>query len=146
MAAFDPERSFVPEAIARGWPIAERRLRGAQQQQANRPCAGMDGQRRPTNSPRRNSSVSPSWRRLLSTRIEWWQLMIEPPCDPLPGGASDKSRPMIAVFSRVPNTGTTLLDNWFWGLSLIALTIGIHATGVTFMVWVLHSIRVRLEN
>jgi hypothetical protein len=37
------------------------------------------------------------------------------------------------------------LDNWIWGLSLIALTIAIHATGVTFMVAVLHSIRVRLE-
>ena len=41
---------------------------------------------------------------------------------------------------------TTPLDNWIWGLSLIALTIAIHATGVTFMVSVLHSIRVRLES
>ncbi len=39
-----------------------------------------------------------------------------------------------------------MLDNWIWGLSLIALTIAIHATGVTFMVSVLHSIRVRLES
>jgi hypothetical protein len=38
------------------------------------------------------------------------------------------------------------LDNWIWDLSLIALTIAIHATGVTFMVSVLHSIRVRLES
>ena len=38
------------------------------------------------------------------------------------------------------------MDNWIWGLSLIALTIAIHATGVTFMVSVLHSIRVRLES
>jgi hypothetical protein len=38
-----------------------------------------------------------------------------------------------------------LLDNWIWGFSLIALTIAIHATGVTFMVAVLHSLRVRLE-
>jgi hypothetical protein len=53
---------------------------------------------------------------------------------------------MVAVFNRVPNTRTTLLDNWIWGLSLIALTIAIHATGVTFMVAVLHSIRVRLET
>ena len=37
------------------------------------------------------------------------------------------------------------MDNWIWGLSLIALTIAIHATGVTFMVAVLHSMRVRLE-
>ncbi len=39
-----------------------------------------------------------------------------------------------------------MLDNWTWGLSLIALTIAIHATGVTFMVSVLHSFRVRLES
>jgi len=39
-----------------------------------------------------------------------------------------------------------LLDNWTWGLSLIALTIAIHATGVTFMVSILHSFRVRLEH
>ena len=38
------------------------------------------------------------------------------------------------------------LDNWTWGLSLIALTIAIHATGVTFMVSVLHTIRIRLES
>ena len=41
---------------------------------------------------------------------------------------------------------TALLDNWTWGLSLIALTIAIHATGVTFMVSVLHRIRIRLES
>ena len=39
-----------------------------------------------------------------------------------------------------------MLDNWIWGLSLIALTIAIHATGVTFMVSALHSFRVRLES
>ena len=39
-----------------------------------------------------------------------------------------------------------MLDNWTWGLSLIALTIAIHATCVTFMVSVLHSFRVRLES
>jgi hypothetical protein len=38
------------------------------------------------------------------------------------------------------------LDNWIWGLSLIALTIAIHATGVTFMVSALHSFRLRLES
>ena len=38
------------------------------------------------------------------------------------------------------------MDNWIWGLSLIVLTIAIHATGVTFMVSVLHNIRVRLEG
>jgi hypothetical protein len=41
---------------------------------------------------------------------------------------------------------TTLLDNWYWGLSLIALTIAVHATGVALMVAALHSIRVRLER
>ena len=39
-----------------------------------------------------------------------------------------------------------MLDNWTWGLSLIALTIAIHVTGVTFLVSVLHSFRVRLES
>ena len=39
-----------------------------------------------------------------------------------------------------------MLDNWTWGLSLIALTIAIHATGVTFLVSVLHGFRVRLEG
>jgi len=41
---------------------------------------------------------------------------------------------------------TALLDNWTWGLSLIALTLAIHTTGVTFMVSVLHGVRVRLER
>jgi hypothetical protein len=43
-------------------------------------------------------------------------------------------------------TRTALLDNWTWGLSLVALTIAFHATGVTVMVSVLHSFRVRLES
>ncbi len=42
--------------------------------------------------------------------------------------------------------GTALLDNWAWGLSLVALTLAIHATAVTVMVSALHRIRVRLEN
>ena len=42
-------------------------------------------------------------------------------------------------------TRATSLDNWIWGLSLIALTIAIHATAVRFMVSVLHGIRIRLE-
>ncbi len=33
-----------------------------------------------------------------------------------------------------------------WGLSLIALTIAIHATSVTFMVFILHGFRVRLAS
>jgi hypothetical protein len=36
--------------------------------------------------------------------------------------------------------------NWTWGLSLIALTIAIHAMGLTFIAFVLHGIRVRLES
>jgi hypothetical protein len=43
-------------------------------------------------------------------------------------------------------TRTALLNNWTWGLSLITLTIAIHATGVTFLVFVLHCFRVRLER
>ncbi len=43
-------------------------------------------------------------------------------------------------------TRTELLDNWTWGLSLIALTIAIHVTAVAVMVSVLHNIRVRLES
>jgi hypothetical protein len=38
------------------------------------------------------------------------------------------------------------LDNWTWGLTLIALTIAIHVTGVTLMVSVLHGFRIRLER
>jgi hypothetical protein len=38
------------------------------------------------------------------------------------------------------------MDNWTWGLSLIALTVAIHATAVTFMVTVLRRVRVRLES
>ncbi len=38
------------------------------------------------------------------------------------------------------------MDNWIWGLTLIALTIAIHVTGVTLMVSVLHGFRIRLES
>jgi hypothetical protein len=38
------------------------------------------------------------------------------------------------------------LDNWTWGLSLVALTIAVHVAGVTFLVAVLHRFRVRLER
>ena len=38
------------------------------------------------------------------------------------------------------------MDNWIWGLSLIALTIAIHARSVLFMVSVLHGFRVRLQS
>lgn len=39
-----------------------------------------------------------------------------------------------------------MLDNWAWGLSLIALTIAVHVTGVTFMASGLHFFRLRLER
>jgi hypothetical protein len=38
------------------------------------------------------------------------------------------------------------LDNWAWGLSLIALTIAIHVTAVAAMVAAVHRIRLRLEG
>jgi hypothetical protein len=38
------------------------------------------------------------------------------------------------------------IDNWAWGLSLIALTIAIHVTGVMFLMSGLHRFRVRLER
>ena len=36
--------------------------------------------------------------------------------------------------------------NWAWGLSLIALTIAIHATGLSFLAFGLRSVRFRLEG
>jgi hypothetical protein len=53
-----------------------------------------------------------------------------------------KVDPLFATYAG----RTAPLDNWIWGLSLIALTVAIHATGVTFMVSVVHNIRVRLES
>jgi hypothetical protein len=38
------------------------------------------------------------------------------------------------------------LDNWLCGLTLVALTLAIHAAGVTFMISVLRGIRLRLER
>ena len=38
------------------------------------------------------------------------------------------------------------MENWAWGLSLIALTITIHAGGVALMAFVTLGIRVRLER
>ena len=38
------------------------------------------------------------------------------------------------------------MENWAWGLSLIALTIAIHGAGVAFMAFATVSIRVRLES
>jgi len=42
--------------------------------------------------------------------------------------------------------GTTLVDNWIYGLTLVTLTLAIHATSVAFLVWALHTIRLRLET
>jgi hypothetical protein len=38
------------------------------------------------------------------------------------------------------------LDNWIYGLALVALTLAIHAAGVTFMVSVVHVNRLRLKS
>ena len=38
------------------------------------------------------------------------------------------------------------MENWTWGLSLIALTVGFHVSGVVFMALVLHSVGVRVES
>jgi hypothetical protein len=38
------------------------------------------------------------------------------------------------------------VDNWIYGLTLVTLTLAIHAASVAFLVWVLHTIRVRLET
>jgi hypothetical protein len=38
------------------------------------------------------------------------------------------------------------MENWTWGLSLIALTIIIHATGIAFMAILAHRIRERLQS
>jgi hypothetical protein len=38
------------------------------------------------------------------------------------------------------------MENWTWGLSLIALTVGFHVSGVVFMALVLHTIGVRVEG
>ena len=38
------------------------------------------------------------------------------------------------------------MENWTWGLSLIALTMAIHATGIAFMAFATVRIRVRTES
>jgi hypothetical protein len=38
------------------------------------------------------------------------------------------------------------LENWTWGLSLIVLTLAIHATGISFLAFAAATIRVRIEN
>ena len=55
---------------------------------------------------------------------------------------------MVSVIDDSATVGAqgTNMDNWIWGLWLIALTLAIHATGVAFMVSALHRIRVRLQS
>lgn len=38
------------------------------------------------------------------------------------------------------------MENWTWGLSLIALTMAIHTTGIAFLAFATERIRVRLES
>jgi hypothetical protein len=38
------------------------------------------------------------------------------------------------------------LDNWIYGLALVALTLAIHGAGVTFMVSIAHVTRLRLKG
>jgi hypothetical protein len=38
------------------------------------------------------------------------------------------------------------LEKWTWGLSLIALTMAIHTTGIAFLAFATERIRVRLES
>ena len=38
------------------------------------------------------------------------------------------------------------MENWTWGLSLIALTMAIHATGIALMAFATVRIRVRMES
>jgi hypothetical protein len=47
---------------------------------------------------------------------------------------------------RSVQRGGQLESNWAWGLSLIALTIALHATGVAFMALALLSIRFRMDT
>ena len=38
------------------------------------------------------------------------------------------------------------MENWIWGLSLIAVTIAIHGTGVMWIAFVDARIRIRIEH
>src|SRR6516165_4408388 len=42
--------------------------------------------------------------------------------------------------------GKSRMENWIWGLSLIALTMAIHGTGVLWIALADASIRVRIEH
>jgi hypothetical protein len=53
----------------------------------------------------------------------------------------DTDKRLQAVFRRIHP-----LENWTWGLSLIVLTVGIHASGVVVMALVAHKIWGRVEG
>jgi hypothetical protein len=68
----------------------------------------------------------------------------------LPGSRCDpakvqKPRPDV-VKPLINSARTALMDNWAWGVSLIALTIAMHVAGVTFLVSVMYGFRVRLGS
>jgi hypothetical protein len=65
------------------------------------------------------------------------------------GGRSIRRRDHFCrTIQSVDFTGINLLEstNWIWGLSLIVLTLVIHATGVAGMALAMQSIRIRLER
>src|SRR5215472_9289242 len=53
---------------------------------------------------------------------------------------------MRAIIKELGSKGFKPLENWTWGLSLIALTMAFHATGIAFMAFATVSIRVRMES
>ena len=53
---------------------------------------------------------------------------------------------MRAIIKELGSKGFDALENWTWSLSLTALTMAIHATGITFMAFAAVRIRVRLES
>src|ERR1700746_1851891 len=71
--------------------------------------------------------------------------------------ATSRSGPLVSISGTAPLRqiqSTTLqvsgkdrfMENWTWGLALIALTVGIHASGIVSMALVLHSIGIRVES
>ena len=59
---------------------------------------------------------------------------------------SNRSPPGRNRFKKTRSKGSDPLENWAWALSLIALTMAIHATGVIFMALAGLSIRARIES
>src|SRR5215472_12614033 len=50
------------------------------------------------------------------------------------------------MFRKVGSREFDPLENWTWGLSLIAVTMAIHGTGIAFMAFATMRIRVRVES